>query len=342
MMDHLENDIIYFTLTPQSPFAIRHLPLLGRIYRIGYPGPPFSRWKRVTRFVGRIAYRIMRAAGFGGIGVMDLRQDGKLRELRFNVRNTQFHAVYVDQHLPCYEPETTSLIDQLLGKEDVFFDVGANWGWYAIAIANKPAFLGAVHAFEPNPNSFADLSSVVSQTGLGNLITCHELALGVRDGETRMSVPDGVHSGGATLDQSGNLKIKLARLDSLDLPKPKVIKLDVEDHEYEALIGAQRTIADARPFLIFENWSYPMRPEVTSAPLVLLEEWGYKLYLHAWIASNGSPYRSVNWSGGRANFALIPFSARYRGLFSSDANIVAAPAEKVGDLRSILEKTPEH
>ena len=51
------------------------------------------------------------------------------------------------QNKPIYEPETSALLDQLVGDEDVFFDVGANWGWYSVLIAARPTFHGTVHTF---------------------------------------------------------------------------------------------------------------------------------------------------------------------------------------------------
>ena len=52
---------------------------------------------------------------------------------------------------PIYEPETSALLDQLVGDDDVFFDVGANWGWYSVLIAAWSTFHGTVHTFEPFP-----------------------------------------------------------------------------------------------------------------------------------------------------------------------------------------------
>jgi FkbM family methyltransferase len=348
----LGDEMIRFTATPISPFVLRHLPLLGRLYRISrFQGvqPRLSPRQIIISGLARRAYRRLRSAGLGGTGIVQLRQPDGQRDLKFDVRNTQFHSLYMPELLPCYEPETTALIGRLVGTTGTFFDIGANWGWHSVVVANQPGFTGTVHAFEPYPSSFADLVGIVSQAGLGALVQCHDLALGNSDGETTMSLPD-FHSGLATLDKHGAVRIKLARLDSLGLPPPNVIKLDVEGHEYEALLGAQRVIAAARPFLIFESVAYPQQSYITSAPLRLLEEWNYRLYFHAWLAEDDTPYTrpvdpgfrgdQVSWSGGAARFALVPFSRLYRGLFWKLANIVAVPLERIAEVRATLESGP--
>ena len=134
---------------------------------------------------------------------MRLRLPGGERDLRFDVRNTQFHALYMPDFLPCFEPETTALFARIVGTTGVFFDIGANWGWYTVVEASRPGFSGTVHAFEPNPPSFADLVGIVSQAGLDAHVQCHNIALGDHDGDATMRIPDGVHSGLATLDEKG-------------------------------------------------------------------------------------------------------------------------------------------
>jgi FkbM family methyltransferase len=355
----LDGEMIRFTASPASPFVLRHLPLLGRLYLLSrmYGAQPRGLKQTLISALALRAYRALRSAGYGGTGIVQLRRPDGQRDLKFDVRNTQFHALYMAELLPTYEPETTALIGRLVGTMDTFFDIGANWGWHCVVIASQPGFTGTVHAFEPYPPSFADLVSIVSQAGLTELVHCHDLALGNSDGEATMLMPDGIHSGVATLEErrwrglaaGGGMPVKLARLDSLNLPPPSVIKLDVEDHEYEVLEGARQVIATARPFLIFESLSDPRRPHATATPLRLLEEWNYRLYFHAWLAEDGTPWNrvfdvatgkwdGVSWSGGAAQFALVPFSRFYRGLLAKLTNIVALPLERVAEVKATLER----
>lgn len=328
--------VIRFTAEPRSPFAVKSLPLLARLYYLAHQ----PRRREYQRYVGKaalLAHRWLHRAGLGATGIVTIDVAGQKRALRFNARNTQFHALYMPRFLPCYEPETTGLIDRLVGERGVFFDVGANWGWYALTIASRKGFKGAVHAFEPEPSSFADLASLVDQAGLAERVACHKLALGDRDGETSMSLPDGVHSGLATIAPGGSLRVVSARLDTLGLPSPQVIKLDVEEHELEALAGAHQTIAKSRPFIVFENWAQPDRPRATAAPLELLLSWGYRLFFPAWQrGESGEPYAGMSWPGGEAKLALVPFAPVQRGLLPAYANIAAVPGERIGEFERRL------
>jgi hypothetical protein len=50
-----------------------------------------------------------------------------------------------------------------------------------------------------------------------------------------------------------NLHIPMFTIDSLALDKCDLIQLDVENHEYKALLGAKQTISRHSPVLILEN-----------------------------------------------------------------------------------------
>ncbi|TAN56459.1 MAG: FkbM family methyltransferase, partial [Magnetospirillum sp.] len=205
--------------------------------------------------------------------------------------------------------------------------IGANWGWYAVLIAARPSFRGKVHAFEPFPSTFADLAAVVRQAGLEGCISCHDFALADRDGEAGMAFSDGIQSGLARLGEIGGTTVRLARLDSLDLPPPDVIKIDAEDHEMEALVGASQVINTARPTIVFENWLHRDRPGLTLDPIAFLAERSYHFFLPGWV--RGNPDCILPEPGDSAELALVPFRPEQRFLLPSQINIVAVPEEKL-------------
>src|SRR3990167_5247475 len=47
-----------------------------------------------------------------------------------------------------YEAQETELIKKLLNKEDYFFDIGANVGWYSLLASRLVGNTGRVYAFE--------------------------------------------------------------------------------------------------------------------------------------------------------------------------------------------------
>jgi len=325
-----ETDTIRCRVVLRNPFQVESLPFLSKVHKAA-----FSKRRRVSkRFIGKPAKRLFRAllsVGAGGAGRLVIHTAKGPRQVAFNARNTQFGALYLPQCLPVYEPETSALLDRLVGDSDVFYDIGANWGWYSLLIASRPSFKGMIHAFEPFPSTFADLASLVEQSGQQDRIACHEIALADQDGQTSMSFPDGVQSGLARLGAAGDTQVRLAKLDSLEISAPSVIKIDAEDHELAVLVGASQIIARDRPFIVFENWLLREQPETTLAPLDLLNQQNYRFFFPGWVC--GAPNCIVDQATDHTELALVPFLPAQRFQLPSQINIVAVPVERMADFR---------
>lgn len=326
--------------TPRAPFTVTHLPLLAQLYRSA------SRKRRrvARRFIGKPAKRLFRFAyqtlKLGGMGTAELDTGaGGRRTLHFDVRNTQFGALYIDGVRDgAYEPEVACLIDAFLPDDGTFFDIGSNWGFFSLLAASRPGFRGTVCAFEPFPPTYADLASMVGQAGLEEAVRCFHLALSDREGTADMGIADGVLSGIARIVEGGEgTAVKVAPLDSLDLPAPDVIKMDVEGHEAAALRGARHTLETAKPFIVFENWREPERPAVTLEPFTILAEMGYRFFVPGWRNTRDG----VTWIGehpdasatsGERQLALVEATADQRFLLAQQINFVACHASRLETL----------
>lgn len=332
-----EDDIIRCAVRLRNPFRVTRLPLLSRVYRSAY-----RQRRRVSkRFIGKPAkqlFRLMLRLGMGGEGEAVYATPGGPRRIAFNARNTQFGALFMPQCLPLYEPETSALLDRLVGDGDCLLDVGANWGWYALFVASRPGFSGRIHAFEPFPSTFDDLQSLVRQAGMETVITCHRLALSEAAGEAAMGLPDGVQSGLARFGQGAGPTVALARLDDLDLPDPTVMKIDAEEHEAAVIRGAVGMIDRARPFMVFENWLHPDRAEATLAPIRLLASRQYRLFYPGWIAGNPDCVKTGDApvGDGPPVLVIIPFLEVQRFQLPEQLNILAVPSERLADLKKRL------
>lgn len=327
MVSISDDDVIRCPVTLRSPFTVTFLPLLSKLHRAAFR----HRRRLSKRFVGKPAKRLFRAllkAGAGGRGQVGFDAQGTPRTLSFQARNTQFGAFYLPQNLPVYEPETSALLDRLVGDDDIFFDIGANWGWYAMLIASRRGFRGRVHAFEPFPSTFADLGSMVSQAGLDGVITCHDIALGAAEGQASMGFSDGVQSGLARLGESGGPLVRLARLDALGLPSPDVIKIDAEDHELEVLQGATGVLEQASPVIVLENWLHRDQPDLTLAPLELLTARGYGLYYPGWVGDRDNCILAGHQARPTSHLALVPLLLAQRFQLPDQLNIVAVPQSR--------------
>lgn len=109
-------------------------------------------------------------------------------------------------------------------------------------------------------------------------------ALGSAPG--RCGMAHGRHNTGQRHVVAGD-EYEVITLDSLGLI-PDFIKVDVEGCEYAAFLGAEATIKEHRPVIMFEENGLNLRYEVPNgASARLLESWGMRL-IDTW-ANEGGP-----------------------------------------------------
>lgn len=306
----------------KNPYSIEALPLLARLHQAAWGPSPRMR-QEISRMPLRPLFKLAYRLGLGGKGTLSLDVKGRRRSLSFNARNLQFTSLYMPQHEQGYETETAALLDALVTERAVFYDVGSNWGYYSLWLAGRSGYEGRVHAFEPMASSFQDLQALVGGAGLADQISCHNIGLSDSSTEGRMIVPDGLHSGLAAVSQGREgLPISLKRLDDLDLPAPDVVKMDVEDHEVQALTGGLKSLGAAKPHLVFENiWGRRNQAE-TLAPFKILEDLGYAFFHPAWLEPS--------------LLALVPFEPPQRFLLRQHLNVLACHKEKIASLAAIF------
>jgi len=332
------SEVMVRRVVRRNPFHVVDLPLVGQLCRAAYT----PRRRVAKRFVGKPAKALFRLAhqtlNLGGRGTMVFEGREGGRKLEFDARNIQFRALYLSQYAIGYESETSALLDAIVGPADAFFDIGANWGYFALWVAGRPRFEGTVHAFEPLAATFADLNRLVAQAGLEALVTCHRLALSDYDGDGVLTVDGGGDSGTARLGENiPGESVTLAALDSLDLPPPGMMKIDVEGHEHRVLAGARRTLESARPFVVFERWREAAAPETTLAPFSALTGFGYTFFAPAWWRATPAGGYAVDEPTD--TLALVPMTPEQRFLLGEQMNVLACPAQRIGELRSLFERS---
>jgi FkbM family methyltransferase len=176
-----------------------------------------------------------------------------------------------------------------LPEDGVVLDVGANVGVLSVLLA-RGAPRRTVHAFEPNPVSYATASRLVRRLGLGNVVL-HPWALGNRAGELEMVMPRtrGLRLHGLSHVVAGPEDAALGDLfrapcrvldETSELFAPGVrvvgVKLDAEDFEAEVLEGARRLLGVHRPLVYCELWLTPNRDRAVA----LMREQGYTAFVH--------------------------------------------------------------
>lgn len=175
------------------------------------------------------------------------------RGLRMSLRNASADYSVGTNELPVQEA-----IRDHLSPGAVFFDVGANVGFFSLLAARLVGPTGAVHAFEPVPANAACIRANVAANRFGN-VTVWPMAVGRAPGTATMRLAR--HPGGATLagdlqDPAGTLTVEVVTLDGLvgrgALPAPTLVKVDVEGAEADVLAGMTAVLDEHRPVVLVE------------------------------------------------------------------------------------------
>jgi len=158
------------------------------------------------------------------------------------IRNDTFHGG---------EPEFDRLAEWVK-PGDWVLDVGANIGHYTHRLSDLVGAEGRVVAIEPMPLTFELLSANVARFNHQN-VTLINVAASSAAGVVRMELPQG-NFYRASVSGKGSHVVLAIPADSLGLEQRiTLVKLDVEGHEYDALLGMRNLIARHRPTLIVEH-----------------------------------------------------------------------------------------
>lgn len=153
---------------------------------------------------------------------------------------------------------------------DVFFDVGANIGFYSCLFSEKAS---KVYSFEPNENAAKLLEKNIEQNSLEN-VELKQIALSnEKSSKTIAKAPGNSVFGTATVKDDENGKIKARKADKLlenqKIQAPDMIKIDVEGHEKKVLKGMEDLIKKASPVIYVESHNQHQKLEK------ILEEYDY-------------------------------------------------------------------
>jgi FkbM family methyltransferase len=141
----------------------------------------------------------------------------------------------------------------------VFVDIGANVGFFSLIAARVVGDGGRVVALEPVPENVAAIRANARRNRLR--VDVLEVAAGATNGPTSLVLTR--HPGGAVLasadappDATGRIEVEGATVDDLvaagRLPRPSVVKIDVEGAEEAVLQGMTETLTSVGPTLIVE------------------------------------------------------------------------------------------
>lgn len=148
-----------------------------------------------------------------------------------------------------------------LGRGDVFYDIGANLGFFSLLAAHLAGLdEGRVYAFEAAPDNAEAIRVNAALNRIAN-VDVRAVAVADRARRGRLQVVDD-QSWSKLVDYGDHpftervIDVELVAIDDLiaggELPPPTVVKIDVEGAELAVLAGMRATIERHRPAIICE------------------------------------------------------------------------------------------
>ena len=179
-------------------------------------------------------------------------------------------SVYFDR----MESEQTAAMLGEIGTGSVFFDIGANVGYYSILASRLAGPTGRIAAFEPLIRNLAYLQRHVEINGADNV---QVLPFAISSDNSIVSFSTGADSAMGHLDAEGDgdMLVPTVTLDEISDRLglvPDVIKIDVEGAEMDVFRGGARVLA-AKPTIFLSTHSDELRLEC----LELLKGLGYSV-----------------------------------------------------------------
>jgi FkbM family methyltransferase len=128
-----------------------------------------------------------------------------------------------------------------------------------MALVDGVGTKGKVVTFEPQPWAFNGIKKTLTKNGIKNVKVVNA-GLSDKKGTIKFC-SDGSGSSSVCTERSANKKkwtevydIPIVTLDSYKLKNVSIMKVDVEGHELNALMGAKKTILSSKPVIVLEVW----------------------------------------------------------------------------------------
>lgn len=177
-----------------------------------------------------------------------------------------------------YEKFLLSFVKQFIHPEKNILDIGSNIGVHSVVYSNYLTS-GRVYAFEPQPVVFGILSKNLEMNNCKNVVA-YNVGASSTDSQFYMNaVYSAKENQGAfriCSKEEATITIQCKRLDDLGVTNIGYVKIDVEGHEYETLLGIETILTRDKPTILIEvHESSPTKTKVFD----FLEKVGYTRYM---------------------------------------------------------------
>lgn len=176
--------------------------------------------------------------------------------LRFNAGRS--HSAFI---LGTHEKPIQGLLAAALKPGTVYYDIGANVGFFAVLAGRLVGKNGKIVCFEPMPDNASQIERNAKMNGFENIAVRREALSDSNTTATFLTSHEPTWGKLASVGKqpgrpAGETTVEVVRLDDLiekeELPAPQIIKMDIEGAEVGALEGARRTLEKNRPLIAME------------------------------------------------------------------------------------------
>ncbi|MBI4034829.1 MAG: FkbM family methyltransferase [Candidatus Chisholmbacteria bacterium] len=227
-----------------------------------------------------------------------------------------------------YEPEVTAFMEQVLEPGLTVLDVGAHIGYHSLVARRFVGDSGKVVCFEPTPSTYE-----VLRRNCLHFPTMVLENIAINDGST--PTIDLKDYGTMYAAWNTSLEPRMTDREKRYLPKPRIvtvaaasidaycqqyrnikpdfIKLDIENGEMAALIGAKDTISRCAPAIVFEGGDLARTDDNDTRACIdyLASTFGYSCF------EFNFRYKTV-----------VPHYPKPKGTYRGSYNILALPLER--------------
>lgn len=154
-----------------------------------------------------------------------------------------------------FEKFIITFIKHFIHPNKNIIDLGANIGTHSIIYSNYTS--GNVYSFEPQKKVFDILNKNVELNNCKNVITYNFGGSNINSNFYMNACYEKEDNQGAfridaSLTEKTGLNIECKIIDELNITNVSYIKVDVEGHEYEALLGLKQLLTREHPTLMIE------------------------------------------------------------------------------------------
>ncbi len=161
-----------------------------------------------------------------------------------------------------YEKDEINILSKIIKKNSIIIDIGANIGNHSIAFSK---IAKEIYSFEAHPKTFEILKFNCQNY---KKIKIYNIGISDKKGFLFFTKNKTYNVGGKQLRKKGAVKSKINKLDNLIKLKKKIelIKIDIEGHEYKALLGMKNLLKnnDSKLFIEFYSDSIEERRKIIS------------------------------------------------------------------------------